>query len=66
MTVKQFTNMIDLEGLETRPKIVLAVEDDREVITSDYNMYDRFRLPPMVIGKLPALPPLLQIIMKSI
>lgn len=44
MTVKQFTDMIDLEGLETSPKIVLAVDDDREIITSDYNMYDRFQV----------------------
>lgn len=44
MTVKQFTEMIDLERLDSRPKIVLAVDDDREVITSDYNMYDRFQV----------------------
>lgn len=44
MTVKQFTEMIDLEGLDSRPKIVLAVDDDREVITNDYNMYDRFQV----------------------
>lgn len=44
MTVKQFTDMIDQEGSESRPKIVLAVEDDREVITNDYNMYDRFQV----------------------
>lgn len=44
MTVKQFTDMIDQEGLDTLPEIMLAVDADRDVITSNYNMYDLFQV----------------------